>query len=129
MQKPIEIINEGRIGQPVGRLKDPDGNTVLVWSLSGPDLAAAMQAAVGAVPQPPTLGAGGVLVPIESVVGSGVWAVTLVTSYVYNPSGDEANKALVQIYQQRLAAWNDHARNVHEALLLLIKDNISPAHT
>jgi len=114
MPDEILIINGPHTGEPIGRLTDPDGNTVLVWSDSGPDLVAAMIAAIGPIPQPPQLGLGGSL-QVASFDAHGFPA-----SYIYNPAGDEVNTALAAMYASKVSAWNARAATIQEAVKAII---------
>jgi hypothetical protein len=105
----IEIINGTHFGSAIGYLTDPDGKYVPIYSDSATDLVDAMTRAIGPLPSPPEFGVGGALRPITNEKG-------FVTSYTYDPAGDELNKAKAAAYSERVKAWNARAAAIQDAV-------------
>ena len=112
----FEIVGQPK-GEPIGRLHDLDGNTILIRSDNPVDLMDAALAAIGPLPKPPDLGLGGVL----EISGSTDEKFFRVPQYTYNPAGDVINQQLVAGYTAKVQAWNQRATAI-QAMVQSILD-------
>jgi len=117
--KEPEIWNGPHQGQPVGELPAFDGGIVLVWSYGPADILSAMIRAVGPIPEPPALLVNGQFMVVRQFDASKPLSDAGPPQVVYDPSQDEANKAIAAMYAAEVEAWNKRAELIYQAGLAL----------